>query len=187
MGKNTRRRREPQRPLSAPNTHPSRSRPLPRPSERILFDDGLQQLLPVCRLHRAARRVYEAWCDGDCDVWCDGKLVDPRLYQFDLAVDVWTDDDGREQHKIWKATDMGRIFDDEPFDRYRAMESDQSARKWEISAAAIVALLKEFAPAAPPAEVKLVGTSKGASRCRCSCSRKETIPRPSTHFVRSYG
>src|SRR5262245_21613971 len=106
MGKNSRPRSEPQRLPFASNIRPSRSRSLPRPSERILFDDGLQQLLPVCRPHRAARRVYEAWCDGDCDVWCDGKLVDPRLYQFALTVDVWTDDDGREQVKVWKATDM---------------------------------------------------------------------------------
>jgi hypothetical protein len=165
MGENSRRRRTPQRPLSAPNTHPSRSQPLPRPSERILFDDGLQQLLPLRRPRYAARRVYEAWCDGDCDVWRDGKLVDPDLYQLALVVDVWTDDDGREQVKVWKATDMPMTKDDpepweKPFERSRRMGIDQTARRWEISTAGIAALLKEFAPAASPVEVKLVGTSK---------------------------
>jgi hypothetical protein len=69
------------------------------------------------------------------------------LFQFSLDVDVWTDDDGCEQFKIWKATDMPGDWPSplvKPFERSRAMTLDQSNRKWEVSAAAIAALLKEL-------------------------------------------
>jgi hypothetical protein len=66
-----------------------------------------------------------------------------------LGVDVWTDDDGHERLKPWAATDMVMINDRlqpcvDPFDRSRAMTTDQSARKWEVSAVGVVALVKEL-------------------------------------------
>src|SRR6516165_7049704 len=149
MGKNSRRRRRPQLPPSASNTHPSPSRQLPRSpqSERISFDEGFQQLLSDYRPHPAARELYKAWLDGDCAIWCDGTLLEPHLFQLSLSVDVWTDDDGCERLKLWAATDMVGNGDHQAcvggYERARAMEADQSARKWQVSAAGITALLKE--------------------------------------------
>jgi hypothetical protein len=66
-----------------------------------------------------------------------------------LGVDVRTDDDGREQLKFWKATDMvminGRLQPCvDTLERSRAMTTDQTARRWEVSTAGIAALLKEL-------------------------------------------
>jgi hypothetical protein len=66
-----------------------------------------------------------------------------------LDVDVRTDDDGHERLKFWAATDMvminGRLQPCvDPFDRSRAMTTDQTARRWEVSTAGIAALLKEL-------------------------------------------
>jgi hypothetical protein len=195
MGKNRRRRRRPQLPPSAFNIRSPLGRRLPRPpqSERISFDDGLRQLLSVCRPHRAARRLYEAWCDGDCAVWCDGTLLDPSLFQLSLSVDVWTDDDGCEQLKLRKATDM--VGGDhqacvEPFDRSLAMASDQTSRRWEVSAAGIAALLaelssKQIAPVPmPPIKVQLINSKVQLVEKSTSRARTQSPSQPTEDQIR---
>src|SRR5262249_407794 len=77
--------------------------------ERLSLDDGLQQLLSVCRPGPAVRRLYKAWCDEGCAVWCEGELVDPTLSQLALGVEVRADDDSHERLKFWAATDMVMI------------------------------------------------------------------------------
>lgn len=153
MGQNRRRRSEPQRP-SVSKAHSSPGSGSPQDGERILLDEGFQQILPVCLPpRRAAWRLYTAWVEGALAVWRDGKLADPDEYSFGVRPDA----DGRERLKIRKGTDAVTTSGD------RLLGIDQSNHKWEISAAGIAALrerlIKEQLPAVP-VRVELVGTSK---------------------------
>src|SRR5215831_17738162 len=119
MGKNKRRRRKPQ--------HPAASKARPSPYERISFDEGFRQLLPVCSPHKAAGRLHMACVEeDDCDLWCDGKLQD-RNYIKSLRFEPWLAADGCWRLKITKGVDAINT------DGSRSFVIDKSVANWEVS------------------------------------------------------
>jgi hypothetical protein len=113
-------------------------------SGRTSVNDAFQLLLAAHKNpHVAAERLYAAWRENVCRLWCNDNLLDPNYIRDTVAVRVATDADGR--HRIEIKPRRPEIWEDKAY-------------RWQTDVAEVEALLPlpprdRDADASPPADL----------------------------------
>jgi hypothetical protein len=160
MSNNSRRQYEPQRVVVEAPQPPAVAAPAPaapqvvvaapavqssskqsqKPKPDISFGDAFQLFLSVLPSpHRAVERLYAAWCEEDCHLWCEGNLLDPNYIRRLLTVEARPEGDGR-----WRAE----------IKPVRGENWDKSTYNWELSTFEVAALLADLSSDADPEVVE---------------------------------